>query len=776
MQTVIAPNADVTVQYLRVNRGSPRAVATTVGDTVAGDEPQRSYRWDQSSVLAESVPDVLGSGSAGRWLVQDVTAGQSTGLVGLFTTALGLIVSEGDTRTTCGFSETGDGGGATFRGALGVSAGADGLTKINVANGQWQMTNTSSLDARALGVKGDIRRITDGVRNSGSALLTSASAAFTLADEGKHVLLVEPSGLVGTIDLVNGAIIAAGTGFSSIPREAWDGTTPISGGAVFCGLSLYVFRIIFSNTSVQFVKPPTVTAAAQPVYQTVQTKATIVQYINAMQVLLSVTASVSMTSVQADIGTMQTETLRDAIQCAFDVGAHELRMPPGGVFLDANLQFTSEQNLTIRGQSYSSSYIMDGRRCDEDYTHGIGLPVGLLDFAGCTNTVVEDLAWDLSVPKLGVLHATGRTENGNGCRSGIRFYNSPRSGFRRCGSRGYGARDEHTFFECTVLGTGDDGFVEDCNFELTNNNSINPNSSLLRRFRVTRCTARSAFSALNCAAQDSIVSDSFFYAQTEFPHFADIVTLDANGRPKMSSCIIGDGDTTLSAVSAVNVFGNGSVSDVQLTLADLTIRNVTSLWNDASGGAGITLDRVAGRSLISNCLMDGNTAFATGGRSIHIKGAATGHVEIISGYLGGRAGSNMTVGVEMDATVPVGAVRVGDGVRYSADSILQTIKGTDAQIQAARGVLVVTSTGTTVVPIGTRMALIMVNGAVTLQLGNAALQQGEPIDVVNGLAQLGTTSATSPTSSVTGTSALTGAGKAARYWPTTTWTNAGGVI
>lgn len=76
MSTVLAPAADITVQALRTTRGSPRVIATTVGNVVAGDESQRSYRWDQTSLAAESVPTVLGSWAyGGRWVEQGVIAG-----------------------------------------------------------------------------------------------------------------------------------------------------------------------------------------------------------------------------------------------------------------------------------------------------------------------------------------------------------------------------------------------------------------------------------------------------------------------------------------------------------------------------------------------------------------------------------------------------------------------------------------------------------------------------------------------------------------------------
>lgn len=69
------------------------------------------------------------------------TTRASAGLVGIVTTQLAAraILLDGEIVTTSGYAAIGDGGGATFGGVLGASSGADTYTKINTANGQWQM-------------------------------------------------------------------------------------------------------------------------------------------------------------------------------------------------------------------------------------------------------------------------------------------------------------------------------------------------------------------------------------------------------------------------------------------------------------------------------------------------------------------------------------------------------------------------------------------------------------------------------------------------------------
>lgn len=87
-------------------------------------------------------------------------------LSGVVTTALSTrpLKLDGEVVVTTGHYSPSDGGGLTFRGALGVSSGADGKTKINASNGQWQAAIAGTVDVRWFGAVGD------GVANDTAAL------------------------------------------------------------------------------------------------------------------------------------------------------------------------------------------------------------------------------------------------------------------------------------------------------------------------------------------------------------------------------------------------------------------------------------------------------------------------------------------------------------------------------------------------------------------------------------------------------------------------------
>jgi hypothetical protein len=90
--------------------------------------------------------------------------------LGYVTTQLSAVAGlrDGQYLTTTGYGAAGDDGGATWRFSLGVSAGENGITKINCGNGQWAMVLAYNgvVSTRQLGCKDD-----DGVTDNGALIM-----------------------------------------------------------------------------------------------------------------------------------------------------------------------------------------------------------------------------------------------------------------------------------------------------------------------------------------------------------------------------------------------------------------------------------------------------------------------------------------------------------------------------------------------------------------------------------------------------------------------------
>src|SRR5688572_28365586 len=96
--------------------------------------------------------DPLASGEA-----PNLPPGPRTVLPGAVSSQLSArgSVLDGEIVVTTGYTVPGDGGGATWRFALGVSSGADGFLRINASNGQWQMVLSGPVNIKQIGCKDD---------------------------------------------------------------------------------------------------------------------------------------------------------------------------------------------------------------------------------------------------------------------------------------------------------------------------------------------------------------------------------------------------------------------------------------------------------------------------------------------------------------------------------------------------------------------------------------------------------------------------------------------
>lgn len=139
--------------------------------------------------------------------------GPRTSIPGVITANLSLRAgsSDGEIVVTSGYAAPGDGGGASWRFALGVSAGTDGRNKINASNGQYQRLQ----EANALTLKG-AGCVLDGTADDSAALsavLNAASSSVGATVEQTPALSVQvgqTSCAIASTVTITGSSLAGG--------------------------------------------------------------------------------------------------------------------------------------------------------------------------------------------------------------------------------------------------------------------------------------------------------------------------------------------------------------------------------------------------------------------------------------------------------------------------------------------------------------------------------------------------------------------------------------
>lgn len=179
--------ADTAAQLRTITGGTTLWVAVLQGIAAAGDAGGGVYYWsttaqadDGWSALNAGAANIAGWRRVNRYLVVE----------GVPTSALASRsgVRPWELVTTTGRAAAGDGGGATFCFAQGISAGADGFDRINAPNGQWQRLKDASdttLKSRGLAL--------DNVTDDTTAL-TAVLRSLGASAPGSELVL-QPSGV-----------------------------------------------------------------------------------------------------------------------------------------------------------------------------------------------------------------------------------------------------------------------------------------------------------------------------------------------------------------------------------------------------------------------------------------------------------------------------------------------------------------------------------------------------------------------------------------------------
>lgn len=664
------------------------------------------------------------------------------------------------------YSTIGDGGGGSFNYDSSDTTTADNTGTVVVAGTRrYKRIYSGSLQAAWFGVRADGFKLTTATRTAASAHLVAASPVFTAAMVGRSVLVREPSSLAaGTLTIAGGGSpIAQGAGTNVVadlvPISGSDPNAyqPASGGAIYINGSYYAAN--YGNNGAQqltlFIASPTQTTKAW--YTQTQTATTITAFNSSTDVTLAASATVTQSgNVLATIATDDTTAITNAVNAAFDLGVRELDMPSGLSGISSNIGFTSKSNLTIRWPNPEGSALVDLRKVSDEIAYPNATNYyGAFNFVSCDGIHIVGGSYDGSVPVLGVVHSAGGSINNSGSRSGFSMTSSTNSSFEDVRSVGFGARDEHLY----VQGTSRNFLFDHVRVVGNNNVSINFNGSGSGDDDVR---VQDSWATGILLASASFVVDNCHITTNGDARLAGGITVGNVGHGVISNNILHDINLLSTGSSMIDVFG-GNNADSSLSIRGNKIVHNNGLW-DSGHGAPIKINNHGGTVTIDDNVIDKNTAFPSAGRFIDILGSSLGKVQIGgTNVLRGRAGSLMTIGIEVESGVPAGAVTIDDGIVYGESITTRVVLGNTGGKGRLEEHVVVSATGTTALSNATESVLVTANGSVTLTLADATKVAGRKVIVKNDSTQAGTTTVGAVAGTVELTS-LPGANLAAIYW------------
>lgn len=191
------------------------------------------------------------------------------------------------------------------------------------------------------GAQGDTKTVTDGAMTSGSAVLTSATAAFTPADVGKTIQVaraLSTSGMLSTtvasVTNATTAVLAVPAAFSLTGQAMYvDGRTV--GDAVTTANSATVTSATAAFTAADVDKVITIGAIPQGSTgaQSMALNTTILSYTSPTQVTLSANATRTCTGSQVVWGTNDTAAVQAAMNVPNIFGVQTCVYAPAGTYL-----------------------------------------------------------------------------------------------------------------------------------------------------------------------------------------------------------------------------------------------------------------------------------------------------------------------------------------------------------------------------------------------------------------------------------------------------------
>jgi hypothetical protein len=705
-----------------------------------------------------------------------VTVGSTTRVSGSLIGALVVdhatrsILSDRETFRVVGFSAAGDSGaGLEYRGVLNDTTTPDDFTVWEAPNGRWHLVwDGTTLPARAAGVKADGKVITDGVTTTSSAVLTSATAAFTQADVGKVILLETPSSpCTGTVTVSTSSTRITGSG-TAFETECLDELSILF--RIGSAGNNYYGGVVASDTDIAMDRLATSSLAGQIMYRETQLRTTILSVQSATQCTLADPIAVGGTNVVFRYGSDDTETLDAALTVAFDASARILDLPSGMICVLDNKLYTDRSGLHIRGAGTFETLIVDLRKLNEGIVQSgaVNHPYGLWDFDSATRLKISDLTFDGALPGSGLRgNSLESGDNIGGIRKGLCFFGTCSDiTLENLGVVYHGMHEEHYYFEDTAYNVACRGFR--CR-GASNSNTLNFNSGNISAI-VDDCELASAYTSLNSAAGELILSNSVFRGA---PATTDTVAIDVNGRNTITNCRW-EGIQMVSGTAPLSFFGTAA-DDAVLLVAGNRFEHFQCACNLDAGV--ISIHNFRGTADIYGNVTDGvysdNSTPSQVRKFIYIAGASTGgKINIGNNVIRGRflgspypgSWTGLNTGVYVHADVDDGVVS-WTGKIACEGSVAAPVLAAKAlsacgtsNLQQSIGV-----TGTTDVVVGARIVVVTFNGAVTARLPSATLYKGLEATVVNDSTQLGTTTVSAVAGSIVGSTSLVGAAAKATY-------------
>lgn len=265
--------------------------------------------------------------------------------------------------------------------------GTDAGTSTNVGdhathhNELAEAVNALVINLRAEGAVGDGKIVEDGVMTSASAILTSATAAFTAADVGKEISVMRATSTAfdqyTEIESINSATsveLKDPLGFTGTGR-----TWTLNGNLNFADGGTTADDKTFTSASAAFTATNVGQVVRVIAAGSVALNTTILSYQSATQVTLAANATKSVTGAQLVYGTDDTAALIAALELARDsaaspaivyanTGMYMIRPSEGGVD-----QIRMYSNTILRGDGWGTIFRSIGGGTPGDNAHLLGI-------------------------------------------------------------------------------------------------------------------------------------------------------------------------------------------------------------------------------------------------------------------------------------------------------------------------------------------------------------------------------------------------------------------
>lgn len=245
-----------------------------------------------------------------------------------------------------------------------------GLTAQQIAN----LAPANFANVKSFGALGDERFITDAAITAGTAVLTSFTANFTTADNGRTIVINAGAATVLSGTYTSGATVTGATNSNVTLTGFNGGGTGTTAQLVLTGVDAIASgaALIITNAGTGYTSAPTTatigngiganaaTGSGTATISTVRGYAPIITtmtYVNATTVTLGTTATNTVSGVSAAIGTDDSTAIIAAVQAVYAAGGGTVYFPVGKYLMQSQLAIpntgvgtVSQPPITLRGE------------------------------------------------------------------------------------------------------------------------------------------------------------------------------------------------------------------------------------------------------------------------------------------------------------------------------------------------------------------------------------------------------------------------------------------